>query len=183
MSDPQVIIRLDSAGNVQCEAPGLNGAARTKIEGVRFENLDPAIQAALIAQRDRAQAPTQLAPKAAERLIPEDRLELAKRAGEDRRKRHLAWIETLPREQADREREKLRKIAERQHEAEIARAHEIYQRTAQRHSVELANRVISDPKRRPRKAHQGATAKPSSKSTKVDLTNLREGIDYKIYSW
>lgn len=183
MTDPQVIIRLTSAGNLQVEAPGFNGSARTKVEGITLDALPPEIQSALIAQRDRlrAQPPAQLAPTAANARSPrEDQLEAARRIGVERLKRHYAWIETLPRERQELEREKLRKIAELQRERETARAHKIYQYTAQHHSVALANRVIDNPKLRPRKARQNASA---TKRSVPDISKLREGVDYKVYAW
>lgn len=192
---PQLILAWTAAGLV-IEAPGAGGAARAKIDGVSFDMLPAPMQAALLEQKDRidserARQNAIAARERASRPTPparpivevERRLENERIAAE-RFAKWTAYLESLPAPERERQIAK-RDAAFARRQAQLdENAKQLYAYTAGKHSIDLANRVIPDPKRRPKAARRSATrvAKATTKSG-VDLTRLTEGVDYKVYSW
>lgn len=144
----QVIIAYDGVSLI-VEAPGLNGAAREKIEGISLTDLPGEIQAVLIERLTRRKAEVRAAVKIQNRDTEADRREnnaaIAKaRAEADRRYLDSLSNEARGYEESKREKKRLA-IAE----AEKARARDLWRTTAKHHSIDLADRVIDDPSRRP----------------------------------
>ncbi len=169
MPVPQIIIAWDQFG-IKVEAPGPNGT-RIKIEDVSFDQLPSSIQAALIEQKDRLDREPKpiLAPSARDRIDPEvERRERIEREKVARQERFAAWLDTLT--DAERERQIAIRDAKLQkaRDAENERAKSIWYNTASRHGKQLADRVISDPKRRPRIA-RATNQNTKSKSGFVPL--------------
>lgn len=167
LSTPQVIIAWNQ-GAVLCEGPSANGSARDKIEGISFDELPASIQASLIAQRDRNRATIQAqAPKrpSAPTLSREERIEKA-RADHAR-----AWQQKFDASTFEEQQLMLfkRHQAEEKRKAEeLAHARQVWWGVHNNHGRELADRVITDPKRRPRAANAAAkksSPKPKSKSS------------------
>jgi hypothetical protein len=153
MPHPTLVISWDQFG-LKVEAPTHNGAARVKIEGISFSDLPPTMQAALIEQRDRIArqpAPT-LAPSAREsrdfETIRRERIEKEKKDREDRWNAALEKMTEKEREFALAQREENIRKAE---EYRLLVAKRVWHNVASDHGTELANRVISDPTRRPGK--------------------------------
>lgn len=174
MPDPTIIIALTAAGLI-VEAPGANGM-RAKIEGLTLDDLPFEMRAALIEQRDRLRAapkPTQ-APKA-EYVDPQiERERRAQEAGQRRLAERRVWIDSLSEPQRAYEQEKLDKALTRAEEEHNARARAIYKNIINEHrDMDLANRVITDPNRRPKNLVREATANG------IKLVSPRTG---KIYN-
>jgi len=144
----QVILAWDGTA-LRCEGPGLNGQ-RQKLE-VSFDQLPAEIQSVLIEQHDRNKVAYQEAKKAkVERVDPQiERERKAHEAGLERIRRHMEWIETLPKHRRELELKKLADAKEKREQAETDRARQVWLMTAKDHDIGLANRVIDDPKRRP----------------------------------
>lgn len=147
---PQVIIAW-TYGVVIVEAPGAGGRVRTKIEGVTFDDLPAPIQAALIAQRDdnkRREIPVPAPKREDAQSVRERRIAGAREA--HRREWQTQFDNATPDVQAEmlRKRELAR---ERQETLDRERAHQVWLMTASSHDIPLANHVVDDPNRRPRR--------------------------------
>lgn len=151
MPDPTIIIALTASGLV-VEAPGANGM-RAKIEGLTLDDLPFEIRASLIEQQDRLKAAPKPSPAPrVDYVDPQiERERSAILAGQERRKRHMEWIETLGPDQRAYQLEKLADADRRIREQADDRARQIWLGLAKDHDIDLANRVISDPNRRPRR--------------------------------
>lgn len=150
MTTSQIIVFMDSVGQVRAEAPGWNGH-RVKVNlEADFLDRNPELRAELIAQQDRAKRVASAMAPQIERRDPE--LDRRERNAEIARQRVIddqKWLDSLSEsarehELAKREEKRLAII-----EAENARARDLYRRTAKNHGTNLADRVIADPSRRP----------------------------------
>jgi len=141
----QVVLSWNGS-TLQIEGTALNGARR-KIEGVSFTDLPFELRAELIADLASRKAHTREAPKA-DRIDPQvarDARIAAARAAHDR-----DYIErynnATPAERAimDERREKAQSRARQQ-------SSDLWHSVATNHDVQLANKVITDPKKRPQR--------------------------------
>lgn len=160
MALAQIIITMNSAGVLRCEAPGKNGM-RQKIDlPCDWSFLNPVLVAELKSQLAAAKRTVQ-AP-AATRVDPQIAREA--RIAQARADHLREWTERFN-AGTDVEREIMlyrREQAQRKsQELEHARAKAIWEQTAADHGIALANRVITDPKRRPRIARVVNGNKPS----------------------
>lgn len=148
----QLVVFLDKSGNFHAELPGLNGA-RVKVHlGEDFRQRNPEITCALL---DAQSALDLRSERIAEELAAKHNLKsqgekLAELARE-REARFDTWIETLPKDRRESEIRKRNERLKKAAETADATARDIYYYTASRHDVDLADRIISDAKRRPRK--------------------------------
>lgn len=152
----QIILAWDGF-NLIVEAASTNGAARDKVEGISLTDLPGELQFALIDQlakikkaRDEIRATEQRLK--IERADPQiERERQAQEAGRERLKKRQEWIDTLPEPKRTYEQEKFDKALARAEEEHAARARSLWLGIARDHDIALANRVIDDPKRRPRR--------------------------------
>lgn len=139
----QVTFFLDTQGQLHAESLGKNGM-RQKFDLTDADEFLLQIGAELVAQSFREQqirAQTIAAPSSQE----------AKPVSAIARDKDQEYLNSL----TDKERETTlarRTVeAEKRRQAELDRARDIWLTTAREHNVELANRVIPDPSRRPRR--------------------------------
>lgn len=147
----QLIIFLDKSGNFHAELPGHNGA-RIKVHlGDDFRSRNPEITTALLdKQAELSRTHERIEEQVAAKHNLKSQGEKLAELNAERRARWEAWLETLPRDRREAEITKQQKRDEKAAEFQAARARELWDYTATNHSVELANRVIPDAKRRPK---------------------------------
>jgi hypothetical protein len=153
MPVPQIILFLDTQGVAHAESVGKNGS-RLKINlPSDFLSQNSELHAEFIRQQDEIRAHEASLQKAASardsRPIIEDGAALAKRVRDAKEARFTAWIDSLPADEATRQLIKREEIQRKRREEADAQARTIWHRVARDHSIELADRVISDPARRP----------------------------------
>lgn len=139
MPVPQLTIFLTPSGDFRAELPAQNGARQGLPLPKDFATKNPEIAAALRAQAARIQE-------------HDDRLSAASAAARKREQeqRDLDWYENLTRAERDRIRASADHARSRLEQVELDRAKRVWAYTATHHSIDLANRVIEDPKRRPK---------------------------------
>lgn len=149
----QIILFMDSTGAIRAEMPGINGVVRRKIDlplGIR-ENPDliTLLQTELYRIRDLRAAQTKTpAPKPDyEAARHEKNAQIAR----ERAERHRLWFDNLTEDQKALETAKMVARVEKLNAQIDSRAREIWTYCAETHSIQLANRIIDDPTRRPRK--------------------------------
>ena len=176
----QVILAMDDAGRLICEAPGSNGQ-RVKVEGLMLSDLPLVIQTELLTQRDRARAARQATTLAPTAQRPDPEVERHRRNEEAAKERLEAWnryLDTLT--DAERERQIALRDArlEKAKNQQLETAKSIWYTTAQRHGPKLANRAIAAG-RRPRVAKQftDAGAEAGKPGTKRAATKADFGLD------
>lgn len=148
MTTSQLILAWDGL-TLKVEAPSSNGT-RKKIENVSFDDLPETIQFELqtqLAANKAREQHTVEAPSASRDSWEETKRNQNKEIAKAREAKHNSWLDSLDPLVADWHREKIRKKQEAQ---EQKRGELIWTRVATDHSVELANRVVTDPARRPK---------------------------------
>jgi len=150
----QLILFLDIVGNIHAEAPGPNGTRRKIDLPHDFLDRNPKLAAELMMQRDHyhaAKVPTP--PSKIERYDPQlEREARIQKAREDHDRQWQTYLNSLS--PTDREIAIAKRDAKlaRAREAELQRPKDVWFGVALNHGTGLANRVISDPSRRPRVA-------------------------------
>lgn len=164
MALSQVIVFMDSAGIVRAEAPGFNGQ-RVKIDlDPDFLDRNPELRAELVAQQDRAKRIVP-APKAEYRDPEIERRRVNTEIARQRAEADRRWLDSLSDEAREYELQKRETLRQKIIDAENDRARDIWRTTAKRHTVNLANQVISDPARRPNQRIIVAVNKNGTKVT------------------
>lgn len=178
----QVVISIDSLGNLICEGPGLNGQ-RQKIEGFTFDDLPEAIQDELTYQRLRLACEPKpiLAPSVKDRIDPEvERQRQNEEAARQRRITYEKWFNNLTKQEQEIETAARQLREERNANRQKETAHSVWYTMAQRpgQGTAFANRIMSDSSRRPRVARK---FDPQAKSSTKRIASLPKlGIFLKI---
>jgi hypothetical protein len=157
----QIILILDSAG-LRAELPGINGATRRKINLTPdFADRNPEFMEILESERLRIALARKVTIEAQKSNYIDPQIERERRNAEiarERARRHQEWIESLPKDRREIEQKKLETRLQNQLDSAKASARQIWLDIAQSHGIKLANRVIDDPSRRPRRKVMVPTA-------------------------
>lgn len=175
----QVILFMDVRGGFHAEGPGKNGQ-RAKIDlPPDFGQRNPELLIELTHQRDHDR-PQALSPSAGDlsrRRDAEKALRKAEQAAALIETQRKHW-ESLTEAQQNEILAKREIAAEKRRERELETAHSVWNRTATRmgQGIDLANRIIDDPRRRPksaakltREAHGQSTPR---RAKKLDMTKV-----------
>lgn len=184
-TSPQLIVFLDLLDNIHAEAAGQNGQRRKIDLPPDFRDRNPELFTALCEARDlsrRIEAPLPSAGDLAKRRDDEIAARNAEQARLVEQKRRDHWNSLTEDQQAAILAAK-EAAKEKQRARELETAHSVWNRTAQTVGlgVNLANRVIDDPARRPRSAKtltRLINGEPAPRrNRKIDLDLAVEGIE------
>jgi len=154
MTVPQIILFLDTNGQPHAESVGRNGS-RVKVElSSDFLSQNPELHSEFLRQQDEIKAQGEELKRASDlaksrRPLVEDSAALARKVYLAKEARWTSWIDSLPLDEQLRQLAKREEIQIKRREEADAQARTIWFKVAQDHSIELADRVISDPTRRP----------------------------------
>ena len=149
-----MILFMDSAGTLRAEMPGLSGTARRKIDlPPGFAESNPELIAIfkteLVRIQDQKRRQAQSKPDYIDPILAREERN-RQIAVERAAKARIAYEKMSASERANHDR-KMQAQVEKLNAQLHARSREIWTYCAESHSVQLANRVIDDPKRRPRR--------------------------------
>lgn len=153
----QLIIFMDSTGALRAEMPGANGARRKVAISGFFEKRNPELMALLKEDQEQHKAQVHQLSELRSRNIQFARenaeAELARRNNDllEKAKKRRNWLDSLPASQRALEEKKIDEKLQHAADVSNARARGLYHYIVDNHTLQLAERVIDDPKRRPRR--------------------------------
>lgn len=179
----QIVFSLDPSGVLIAEMPGINGAVRRKIDlPADFLTRNPELHALMTDEILRLREVRKAAALAKKADYIDPRVAREQRNAEiakEKEKQWLTWLDTLPKDRRELEIKKRDERIERSRNAIDARARDIWNDVASNHDIALANKVIPDPNRRPRRKviviSQDGTRKELAPRTGIETHNTSRG--------